>query len=175
MDDIDALLKDAGEELAELRGLYEQAVREAESYRIKPRIKNILESHRSALGFLAVQIYGKHGSGKPNAKVYYPVADSPSAFPAWFEKNLPGVAANAPNVRDATKTGNRGSPATTGGRRAANAARVAPPAFAGDAGDCGSSTRRHYGLRRVGGGLASRRCRRSREGLGEAASMVSSA
>jgi hypothetical protein len=100
MDDIDALLGTAADQVAQIRSLYQQSLdAQAVDPRLPPLIKNALENQRSALDYLAERIYRKHGNpGK--AKAYYPVAKSSYHFPAWFAKNLPGVDKNAPHVRD---------------------------------------------------------------------------
>ena len=101
--DIDALLEDATEQLERVRELYAGSLREQEvPAALKTRIKNVVEHQRSALEYLAHAIYERHGDGK-GAKSYYPVAPAPTKFPDVFERVLPGVAANCPDVRDAIK------------------------------------------------------------------------
>ena len=99
--DIDALIDDAGEQLERVRELYEDSLREKEvPGKLRTRIKNVLENQRSALEYLANAIYERYGDGT-DARVYYPVTDAATAFGGTFDRLLPGVAANAPTVRDA--------------------------------------------------------------------------
>jgi hypothetical protein len=99
--DIDALLEDADDQLELIREMYEETLREQEVPRkLMTRIKNVVENQRSALEYLAHQLYENHGDGK-GEKSYFPVATQPTQFGGLFERMLPGVAANCPNVRDA--------------------------------------------------------------------------
>ena len=104
MDDIDALLHASASQLGTIRTLYEQSLKTQNlDPQLKPTIKNMLENHVSALDYLAERIHQKHGKPGTKAKIYYPLAYSPQAFPTWFEKNLPGVKANARKVYEAIR------------------------------------------------------------------------
>jgi hypothetical protein len=86
-----------------VRELYDQTLREKEvPAALQTRIKNVVENQRSALEYLAHGIYERHGDGK-GSNSYYPVANVATEFGGLFEHHLPGVAGNAPKVRDAIK------------------------------------------------------------------------
>jgi len=99
--DIDALVEDAALQLGLVRETYQVTLQAQEvPRRLMARIKNVVENQRSALEYLAHQIYEEYGDGA-GAKSYYPIANANTQFLGLFERNLPGVAANCPNVRDA--------------------------------------------------------------------------
>jgi hypothetical protein len=107
MDDIHDLLDHTDEQLALVEQLYRRSLEAKEQgKRLKPQIKNVLDNQRSALDYLAHHIYERHGaltSKGTKAKSYYPIANSPQEFDAWFDKNLPGVRAKRPDIADAIK------------------------------------------------------------------------
>jgi hypothetical protein len=87
--DIDALIEDASEQLEVVGEMYEETLHEKEaSRRLKTRVKNVLESQRSALEYTAHAIVERHGDPKRHS--YYPVAPGPSEFPGTFSRTLPG-------------------------------------------------------------------------------------
>jgi len=102
VDDIDALIEDAAEQLEVVAALYGQAVAERKLPPLLPaRIKNVVEHQRSSLDYLAQRILDTYGSRK--AKAYYPFAWNDNAFQPFFDRNLPGVAAARSDIRDAIK------------------------------------------------------------------------
>lgn len=101
--DIDALLADAESQLRVVRTMYRKGVpKDAEEPPavLKARIKNVLENQRSALEYLAKQLFADYGDSS-SVQVYYPVADQPQQFNGIFNKYLPGVADKCPEIRDA--------------------------------------------------------------------------
>jgi hypothetical protein len=97
------MLADAESQLRVVRTMYRKGVsKDAEEppAALKARIKNVLENQRSALEYLAKQLFANYGDGS-SIQVYYPVADQPEQFNGIFNKFLPGVADKCPEVRDA--------------------------------------------------------------------------
>lgn len=97
VEDIEALLADARDQLEALRVLHDQALEDPKvRKRFQTRVKNILEHQRSALDYLAVGLTEEFGT--PKGKIYYPLAQSKDEFPAEMESKMPGVAGAKPSV-----------------------------------------------------------------------------
>jgi hypothetical protein len=102
MDDINALLDDADEQIGVIQALHDPALSdEKERRRFRTRVKNVLENQRSALDYLSVGITEKYG--KPKGLIYYPLAQSEQDFAAQMDGKMPGVAAARPDIADAIK------------------------------------------------------------------------
>jgi hypothetical protein len=102
LDDIVALLDDADEQIATADKLHDKALATPIARSpFKTRVKNVLENQRSALDYLAVEVTNRYG--KPKGRIYYPLAQSESEFPAVMESRMPGVAANKPDIAEAIK------------------------------------------------------------------------
>ncbi|HEY5294246.1 MAG TPA: hypothetical protein VIJ70_02060 [Gaiellaceae bacterium] len=99
--DVEALLDLADEQIAEVESIYEATLREHQvSPRLKALIKNVIENYRSALDFVANAAAERHGK-TGSAKVYWPYAKIPAEFTKWFDKTMPGVRRNRPDLADA--------------------------------------------------------------------------
>lgn len=64
-------------------------------------LKELFEHLRSALDYCAMEIYDRCGSGKPNAKIYFPITSRStkgSEFPAVLNRVLPGIVGNRPDM-----------------------------------------------------------------------------
>lgn len=64
-------------------------------------LKELFEHLRSALDYCAMEIYDRCGSGKPNAKIYFPITSrgtNTSEFPAVLKRVLPGIVGNRPDM-----------------------------------------------------------------------------
>src|ERR1035441_4334566 len=102
MDDINALLDDADEQIGVIQALHDPALSdEKERRRFRTRVKNVLENQRSALDYLAVGITEKYGT--PKGFLYYPLAQSETDFAAQMNSKMPGGAAARPDIADAIK------------------------------------------------------------------------
>lgn len=101
MRDVDALLDGASGQLTTVRNLYEATLEKKDASPLQVLIKNILENQRSALDYMARAIVERYG--KSGGKVYYPMARHPNEFPNLFERNMPGVNALRPDLRNAIK------------------------------------------------------------------------
>jgi hypothetical protein len=99
VDDVDALLDLADEQLAAIRETYDESLHEKQIPKLLPaRIKNVLENQRSSLDYLATEIRSRY-SGKSGIP-YYPMAQQPSEFDPQFEAQLPGIALSHRSIRD---------------------------------------------------------------------------
>ena len=102
MDDIDAMLDVAAAQLAELQANYKKSLTSKDiTSAMRVQIKNIVENQRSALehyAYAATEAYGKAG-----ARSYYPIAIADGDFLALFNQQMPGVAANRPDIRDSVR------------------------------------------------------------------------
>lgn len=100
VEDINALLIDAREQMEVAEGLHNQALDDPRvRNRFKSRVKNVLENQRSALDYLAAGLTSDFGTGK-RGKIYYPLAQSESEFASLMEGNMPGVATAKPAIAD---------------------------------------------------------------------------
>ena len=97
VDDIQALLTDADNQIEVVKELHDKALIDASvRSQFKTRIKNILENQRSALDYLAVAITKQYGT--PKGLLYYPLAQNQDEFPAEMDRKMPGVAAAEPGI-----------------------------------------------------------------------------
>src|SRR4051794_2940679 len=91
MDDINALLNDAEEQIEAVEDLHDVALTDPITLqRFKTRIKNVLEAQRSALDYLAVGL--TETFGKPKGLIYFPLAQAADEFPDVMDRHMPGVA-----------------------------------------------------------------------------------
>lgn len=98
MDDIHDLLQDTDEQLGLVNRIYKESAEAGkQSRRLKPRIKNTLENQRSVLDYLAHEIHNRYGS-PTGAKIYYPLAKTPQAFPRDIDQRMPGVRAEREDI-----------------------------------------------------------------------------
>ena len=97
MADIEAVQDLATECLAEVEGLYEDALHaKSVPTRLQALIKNVLENERSALEYLALAIVDAHGTTIGN--VYYPLSPSAARFEGSIDSRMPGVRAGRPDI-----------------------------------------------------------------------------
>ena len=100
MEDLAALLAEVDEQMGTVRRLYADSLRTETVFPgLQPKIKNVLENQRSALEYLASAIVDRFG--KSTGRSYYPIVSEPALFDARFAKNMRGVAAARPDIRDA--------------------------------------------------------------------------
>jgi hypothetical protein len=100
VDDIDALLAEADEQMGPIRKAYAASLRAKEvAPGLQPKIKNVLENQRSALEYLAHAIVDQYG--KKGTRVYFPIVATAGDFSGRFDKNMQGVATARPDIRDA--------------------------------------------------------------------------
>lgn len=100
MRDVDALLAEAADQLDKVRDLYEDSLRAQQvPAELQVKIKNVLENQRSALEYVAHAIVER--DGKAGSLAYFPLAASSDKFAAGFDRQMAGVAATRPDIRDA--------------------------------------------------------------------------
>jgi hypothetical protein len=100
VDDIDALINEAADQLVAVRGLYQRSLTVASRLsRLQAKIKNVLENQRSALDYLAHAIVER--DGKAGSRAYFPVAKKPEVFSDVFGGQMPGVRATRPDIEGA--------------------------------------------------------------------------
>jgi hypothetical protein len=98
LEDIEALLNEADESLAEFEGIYQETLAaKKQGYKLKPKMKGILEHQRSALDYLAHEIRERDGT-KNKAKTYYPSAHKPQDFNQRIGACMPGVRQARPDI-----------------------------------------------------------------------------
>jgi hypothetical protein len=99
---IEALLKKAAADFAELNTAYNSSLHEKlVSEDLKVLIKNIFENLRSCLDYLAQDIFDKYcaGANKPD-RLYFPIRPSIPEFNQAIARDYPGLNAAAKTVYD---------------------------------------------------------------------------
>jgi len=104
--DVQALLRAAADQLLTIEGGYERALRD-ESLDLRVPVKNLMENLRSALDYMAHDIYescckaGRTASGRSDPKnIYFPYGQQEEDFRSGLGASLPGLQAAAPKVYD---------------------------------------------------------------------------
>jgi hypothetical protein len=98
LEDIEALLQEADALLAEFKDIYEDTLAaKKQGYKLKPKMKSILEHQRSALDYLAHEIRERDGT-KSKARTYYPSAYKPQDFNQRIGTCMPGVRQARPDI-----------------------------------------------------------------------------
>lgn len=102
--DVDAILKEATQQYNTVRQDYERALRD-KTLDLRVPVKNLMENLRSALDYMAHDIYesccqsSRAASGKPDPKnIYFPYGKTEADFKAGVGSSLPGLATNASDV-----------------------------------------------------------------------------
>ena len=99
---VQALLKKAQSDFAELKRAYELSLAEKHvSDDLRVSIKNIFENLRSCLDYPAQDIFESHcaSSKKPN-RLYFPIRTTPTEFVAGVERDYPGLKEASKRVFD---------------------------------------------------------------------------
>jgi len=102
--DVGAILIAATQQYDTVRQDYERALRD-KSLDLRVPLKNLMENLRSALDYMAHDIYEsccqstRTASGQPDPKsIYFPYGKTEADFKAGLGSSLPGLATNAPDV-----------------------------------------------------------------------------
>ena len=102
--DVDVILIAATKQYKMVRQDFEKALRD-KSLDLRVPVKNLMENLRSALDYMAHDIYEscckspRAASGQSDPKnIYFPYGQTEADFKARAESSLPGLASNAPNV-----------------------------------------------------------------------------
>ena len=102
--DVGAILIAATQQYNTVRQDYERALRD-KSLDLRVPVKNIMENLRSALDYMAHDIYEsccqstRSFSGQPDPKnIYFPYGKTEADFKAGLGSSLPGLSTNAPDV-----------------------------------------------------------------------------
>jgi len=96
------LIEDARQRFSSLLVAYQESLHEKQiSSNLQINVKNILENLRSALDYMAYQLYDQFGTQRPGAKVYFPISrkgGNRSDFKSLVEKNIPGLSGSRPDI-----------------------------------------------------------------------------
>ena len=104
MDQIDALLDDAGQVLAQIRSLNEGTLVSRETDVLAPKVKSVLEHQRSTLDYVANKLRKRYcPTPRPGERVYYPLAFKTSNVNTALDKNLPTLRQNEPHIARAIR------------------------------------------------------------------------
>lgn len=102
--DVEMLLASARDQYEDIYEAYDKALRD-ESLDLRVSVKNLMENLRSALDYMAHDIYesccqtAQLASGKPEPRdIYFPYGSSEADFRSRVGSSLPGLRALAPNV-----------------------------------------------------------------------------
>jgi len=102
--DVGAILSAANEQYISVRQGYERALRD-KSLDLRVPVKNLMENLRSALDYMAHDIYESYchstqvASGRTDpTKIYFPYGQTEANFKASVGSSLPGLAGNAQDV-----------------------------------------------------------------------------
>ncbi len=102
--DVGAILIAATQQYNTVRQDYEMALRD-KSLDLRVPVKNLMENLRSALDYMAHDIYEsccqstRAARGQPDPKnIYFPYGQTEADFKAGEGSSLPGLATNAPGV-----------------------------------------------------------------------------
>ncbi len=103
---VEALIKNAEEELVAIRAEYDRSLRQREiDVNLRIDIKKLCESLRSSLDYVAHDIREKHcPSAKPNDRFYFPILPDAASFKKKVATWFPGLQANDPRVWNALES-----------------------------------------------------------------------
>jgi hypothetical protein len=104
--DVDAILKAASDQHEEVKTKYDEALRN-KSMDLRIPVKNLMENLRSALDYIAHDIYdtyckpSRQAAGQPDPRnIYFPYAKSEKDFRAGMGASLPGLESQTSEVYD---------------------------------------------------------------------------
>jgi hypothetical protein len=104
--DVNVILKAAREQYDDIRKGYDTALQD-QSLDLRVPIKNLMENLRSALDYMAHDIYetccqaAQVAAGKPNPRnIYFPYGRTEADFKSGVGSSLPGLSISAPVVYD---------------------------------------------------------------------------
>jgi len=102
--DVNALLHDSREKHDDIKNKYEEALKN-KSLDLRIPVKNLMENLRSALDYMAHDIYeqvckpDRNSRGLPDPRnVYFPYSKEASAFPSSIGSSLPNLSSLSPNI-----------------------------------------------------------------------------
>ena len=105
-DDVRALLTAAADQLQTIEAGYDKALRD-ESLDLRVPVKHLMEDLRSALDYMAHDIYDsccraqRAASGKPDPRtIYFPYGQRENDFRSGLGSSLPGLQSAAPRIYD---------------------------------------------------------------------------
>jgi hypothetical protein len=103
-DDTETILAEARSQYENLRKAYDKALRD-ESLDLRVSVKNLMENLRSALDYMAHDVYesccqaARLASGRPDPRnIYFPYGRSEADFRSGVGSSLPGLDTLAPDV-----------------------------------------------------------------------------
>ena len=104
LDQATALVQDAKTRFSQLKAEYEKSLHDREiRVQLQVAIKGILDGLRSALDYVAYDLYERFGDRSQNAKVYFPIAAKGARqndFRSLAGKNIPGLPDRRPDLVD---------------------------------------------------------------------------